>query len=188
MPLHPDLVRLFGNWPARHGPRDKVVGLTRRTALRHIREGIAAAGLDDESPGTGVQKAGAHSLRHSAARHWLTTAGVPLNVVSQWLGHSSPLVTLRTYLAIAGTTPVLLGLFSWTALAADSLQKRRPLAQRTAAWYDKPSPTFVDAIALVRRHLWLASEGFSTSVADPDTQELPVALYHRLVDSLAYAA
>ena len=35
---------------------------------------------------------------------------------------------------------------------------------------------------------WLASEGFSLSVADPDTQELPVALYHRLVDSLAYAA
>ena len=46
----------------------------------------------------------------------------------------------------------------------------------------------MDAIALVRRHLWLASEGFSLSVADPDTQELPVALYHRLVDSLAYAA
>ena len=44
------------------------------------------------------------------------------------------------------------------------------------------------AIALARRHLWLASEGFSLSVADPDIQELPVALYHRLVDSLAYAA
>ena len=91
-------------------------------------------------------------------------------------------------LAIARTTPVLLGLFSWTTLAAHALQKRHPMTQRTAAWYDKPSPTFVDAIALVRRHLWLASEGFSLSVADPDTQELPVALYHRLVDSLAYAA
>ena len=45
-----------------------------------------------------------------------------------------------------------------------------------------------DAIALVRRHLWLASEGFSLSAAEPDIQELPVALYHRLVDSLAYAA
>ena len=31
----------------------------------------------------------------------------------------------------------------------------------------KPSPTFVDAIALVRRHLWLASEGFSLSDAEP---------------------
>ena len=81
-----------------------MLNLTRRTALRHMRDGIAAAGLDDESPGTGVQKAGAHSLRHSAARHWLTTSGVPLNVVSSWLGHASPLVTLRTYLPIVGST------------------------------------------------------------------------------------
>ncbi len=91
-------------------------------------------------------------------------------------------------LAIARTTPVLLGIFSWTTLAAHGLQKQRPMTQRRAAWYDKPLPTFVDAIALVRRHLWLESEGFSTSAVDPDTQELPVALYHRLVDSLAYAA
>ena len=91
-------------------------------------------------------------------------------------------------LAIARTTPVLMGLFSWTTLAAHALQNRRPMTHRTAAWYDKPSPTFVDAIALVRRHLWLASEGFSLSAPDSDTQELPVALLHRLVDSLAYAA
>ena len=90
--------------------------------------------------------------------------------------------------AIARTTPIRLGLFSWITLAAHALQKRHPMTQRKAAWYDKPSPTFVDAIALVRRHLWLASEGFSLSAASPDTQELPVALYHRLVDSLAYAA
>ena len=58
--------------------------------------------------------------------------------------------------AIARTTPILLGLFSWTTLAAHALQKGHPMTQRRAAWYDKPSPTFVDAIALVRRHLWLA--------------------------------
>ncbi len=52
-------------------------------------------------------------------------------------------------LAIDRTTPVLLGLFSWTTLAAHALQKQRPMTQRRAAWYDKPSPTFVDAIALV---------------------------------------
>ena len=91
-------------------------------------------------------------------------------------------------LAIARTTPILLGLFSWTTLAAHALQDRHPMTQRTAAWYDKPSPTFVDAIALVRRRLWLASEGFSLSAADPDIQELPVTLFHRLVDFLAYAA
>ena len=91
-------------------------------------------------------------------------------------------------LAIARTTPILLGLFSWTTLAAHLLQECHPMAHRRAAWYDKPTPTFVDAIALVRRHLWLASEGFSRSPGDPDIQELPAALYHRLVDSLAYAA
>ena len=43
--------------------------------------------------------------------------------------------------AIARTTPALLGLFSWTTLAAHALQKRHPMTQRRAAWYDKPSPT-----------------------------------------------
>ena len=62
-------------------------------------------------------------------------------------------------LAIARTTPALLGLFSWTTLAAHALQKGCPISQRKAAWYDKLPPTFVDAIALVRRRLWLASEG-----------------------------
>jgi hypothetical protein len=90
-------------------------------------------------------------------------------------------------LAIARTTPFLLGLFSWTTLAAHALHKHHPITRRTAAWYDKPSPTFVDAIALVRRHLWLASEGFSLSAASTDAQELPATLYHRMVDSLAYA-
>ena len=66
--------------------------------------------------------------------------------------------------AIARTTPILMGLFSWTTLAAHLMQEQRPMSHRTAAWYAKPSPTFVDAIALVRRHLWLASEDFSLSV------------------------
>ena len=72
--------------------------------MRHLRAGIEHAGLDEESPGTGRQKAGAHSLRHSAARHWLTTAAVPLNVVSARLGHANPEVTLRIYLPILGST------------------------------------------------------------------------------------
>ena len=81
-----------------------------------------------------------------------------------------------------------MGLFSWTTLAAHLLRQQRHATHRTAAWYAKPSPTFVDAIALVRRHLWLASEGFSLSAADPDIRKVPAALYHQLIDSLAYAA
>ncbi len=55
------------------------------------------------------------------------------------------------------------------------------MSQRTASWYAKPSPTFVDAIALVRRHLWLASEGFSLSEAEPDLWKVPAVLYQPLV-------
>ena len=90
--------------------------------------------------------------------------------------------------AIARTTPVLMGMFSWVALAAHSLQKRHPLTHRQAAWYAKPAPTFVDAIALLRRHLWIASEGFSTSPPHPDGEKVPASLHARLLDSLAYAA
>ena len=42
--------------------------------------------------------------------------------------------------AIARTTPTLLGLFSWTTLAAHALQKRHSITQRTAAWYDNRLP------------------------------------------------
>ena len=101
--LHPDLVQLFTNWPANRSPRDKLVPLSMRTALRHIGDGIEWAGLDEESPGTGQRRAGAHSLRHSAARHWLVAGGVPLNVVSSWLGHANVQVTLRIYLPIVGS-------------------------------------------------------------------------------------
>ena len=73
--LHRDLVQLFTNWPANRSPRDKVVVLAMRTVLRHIGDGIEWAGLDEESPGTGKRRAGAHSLRHSAARHWLKWSG-----------------------------------------------------------------------------------------------------------------
>ena len=101
--LHRELVRLFTNWPSNRAPRDKVVSLSMRTAFRHIGDGIQWAGLDEESPGTGQRRAGAHSLRHSAARHWLVAGGVPLNVVSTWLGHTSVQVTLRIYLPIVGS-------------------------------------------------------------------------------------
>ena len=101
--MHSELVQMFTNWPVSHSPRDKVVGLSMRTALRHIVDGIREAGLLDESPGSGKRAPGAHSLRHSAARHWLMVGRVPLNVVSQWLGHANVQVTLRVYLPIVGS-------------------------------------------------------------------------------------
>ena len=44
--MHADLVQLFTNWPANRSPRDKVVALAMRTALRHIADGIEWASLD----------------------------------------------------------------------------------------------------------------------------------------------
>ena len=93
--MHGELVQRFTNWPANRSPRDKVVQLSMRTALRQ--------GCRRESPGTGKRRPGAHSLRHSAARHWLVAGKVPLNVVSQWLGHANVQETLRTYLPIVGS-------------------------------------------------------------------------------------
>ena len=89
VPLHGELVALFTNWPTSHRSRDRVVPLPMRTALRHIGDGIRWAGLDEESPGTGKRLAGAHSLRHSAARHWLMVGKCqfPKSLTRHFRGH-----------------------------------------------------------------------------------------------------
>ena len=90
--------------------------------------------------------------------------------------------------AIARTTPLLLGLLSWVTLAANLLHQERPSVPRTDSWYAKTEPTFIDAIALVRRQLWLGSETLSTSVSTNDVAKVPLPLFNRLVESLTYAA
>jgi hypothetical protein len=91
-------------------------------------------------------------------------------------------------LAIGRTTPVLLGLFSWVTLAAHLLPTGQRIPVRSAAWYEKPLPTFSDTIALVRRALWPASATFCMSDSEPDVQNVPVSMFNRLVDTLSYAA
>jgi hypothetical protein len=56
--------------------------------------------------------------------------------------------------AIARTTPCLLALFSIVTLLASRLPTRERTRVMTAAWYAKPKPTFVDALAAVRYALW----------------------------------
>jgi hypothetical protein len=57
--------------------------------------------------------------------------------------------------AIARTTPALLGLFSLITLWANELFNARMPIPRSASWYAKPLPTFSDALAAVRRELWV---------------------------------
>lgn len=89
--------------------------------------------------------------------------------------------------AIARTTPALLGLFSLVTVLAHTLLSRHDLTVRTAAWYPKPLPTFSDAIALVRNHLW-AHLTFQMSADQPDMVKVPRVLLERFNDLLCFAA
>ncbi|WP_345468528.1 IS701 family transposase, partial [Deinococcus carri] len=90
-------------------------------------------------------------------------------------------------LAIARTTPVLLGLFSLVTLLAHERWKDTEVWVRRAAWYDKTLPTFVDALAEPRRALWKA-QTFRTSPPADDLVQVPRSLVDRLIDALCYAA
>lgn len=90
-------------------------------------------------------------------------------------------------LAIVRTTPALFGLFSLVTLLAHQDLQQRQAPVRQAAWYSKEQPALVDALALLRRKLWPAPV-FSTSPQPSGMVEIPQALYHRFVDTLAYAA
>jgi hypothetical protein len=91
--------------------------------------------------------------------------------------------------AIARTTPLLLGLFSWVTLLAHALYSSHPTpVPRQAAWYCKSLPTFSDALALVRQHLWSAYPTFRISRDEPDVRKIPKPLFDILISTLCYAA
>jgi hypothetical protein len=92
--------------------------------------------------------------------------------------------------AIARTTPVLMGLFSLVTLVAHEHyrgQTTHLTPVHVTAWYKKASPTFSDALALVRRHLWTQTT-FPTSLGNADDEKAPRALLTHLADLLCYAA
>lgn len=90
-------------------------------------------------------------------------------------------------LAIARTTPVLLGLFSIITLLAHRLARAGELPVRQAAWYRKTLPTFSDAIALIREQLWQPSN-FFTSHLDHHVTKIPRLLLSCLYQAACYAA
>ena len=90
-------------------------------------------------------------------------------------------------LAIARTTPVLLGLFSIVTLLAHRLASAGQLPIRQAAWYLKTQLTFSDAIAAVREQLWNPSN-FFTSHSDRHVIKIPRLLFSGLCHAACYAA
>ncbi len=91
-------------------------------------------------------------------------------------------------LAIARTSPVLFGFFSIVTLAAHELYREEAFSPRSAAWYCKPLPTFLDALATLRKRLWHCSGVFGRSSRGREGKETPVPLLDRLVETLCYAA
>jgi DDE superfamily endonuclease len=90
--------------------------------------------------------------------------------------------------AIRRVAPALLGLFSLVALFVDQQKGRMSNAVRRAAWYDKPHPTFSDALALVRKGLWAQEATFCGSARETDMVKVPRVLVERLTDAVCYAA
>jgi hypothetical protein len=91
-------------------------------------------------------------------------------------------------LAIRGTTPALLALFSLVTLLVDQRMARSAkVVLRKAAWYDKTHSTFADALAVVRKDLW-AHTTFRGSPRGMDTIKIPRESIERLTDALCYAA
>jgi hypothetical protein len=90
--------------------------------------------------------------------------------------------------AIARTTPILLGLFSWITFVTEQLHRTGyPILLRQSAWYDKTYPTFSDAIANVRQLLWQTHPTFLMSPAKPDILKIPRAYFDTLLQTLCYA-
>jgi DDE superfamily endonuclease len=91
-----------------------------------------------------------------------------------------------TPLAIARTTPALLGLFSLVTLLAHPALTDRTIRLPHTAWYVKAQPTFADALALLRRRLWGALL-FPTSVSTGDPEKMLPTLAQHWCDLLCYA-
>jgi hypothetical protein len=87
--------------------------------------------------------------------------------------------------AIFRTTPLLLGLYSVVALYLHQNAERLALSPRRAAWYPKPAPTFADALARLRQHLWFERIVTSTRGSDM-TEPLPPAV-QGILETACYA-
>jgi hypothetical protein len=89
--------------------------------------------------------------------------------------------------AIARATPALVSLYSLRTLTAHLRLAKGATCVRSTAWYRQTRPTFSDAMALVRRHLWKHLH-FSMSQQETDMIKIPRVLLERFTEALCYAA
>lgn len=92
-----------------------------------------------------------------------------------------------SHLAILRSTPALLGLFSIVVLLAHHLPSHLRHSGFQAAWYQKTSLTFSDALASVRHRFWQVRL-FHTSTQTTDIVKVPKALLDCWSSLLCYAA
>ena len=81
-------------------------------------------------------------------------------------------------LAIERTTPLLFGLYSLVILFGHALHPDGQIPITQAAWYRKPTATFRNVLAAVRRSLW-GMETFPTSRTHPDVVLVPRSTLER---------
>ena len=91
--------------------------------------------------------------------------------------------------AIARTTPLLMGLFSFVTLVALKIHHIKPLvSMETASWYDKKGEfTFSDILAVVKRSIWV-NKYFSKSQNSLDFNKYPDEIINSLIYHLSLAA
>jgi hypothetical protein len=88
-------------------------------------------------------------------------------------------------LAIARTTPILMGLFSLVTLLAHTHARRDKLPVRQAAWYSKTLPTFIDALAIVRQNFWQHLY-FQPSHFQDDIRKIPAKALECIRNAVCY--
>ena len=81
-------------------------------------------------------------------------------------------------LAIERSTPLLFGLYSLVTLFGQALHPDGCIPVAQVAWYRKPSATFRDVLALVRREVW-GQGTFPTSPTDPGVVLVPCSTLER---------
>jgi integrase len=93
VPIHPQLMEALDSAP-KPTYNNPYIGRDRSSVTR----AYAKAGIR-----------GTHTLRHSAARHWLNSQNIEANTVQLWLGHSHLTTTLNQYLELYAAAPGLMG-------------------------------------------------------------------------------